>query len=80
MSSLTQCKELCECFVRNSLPAIRQTAFKLPTLPKFRAAPEYRPGRTKFVEETRPNWWQLPKEKGNISQDAWLAWLGECCS
>ena len=67
MSVLSQCKKYCERFVRTGLPAIAQVAPELPTIPHFRAIPGSRPGRTRFIKETEPNWWQLPRDlKSNL--------------
>ena len=62
MSSLAQCKGLGERFVRSSLPSIRQIAPELPTLPRFRAALSSNSKRYRFLKETQPNWWQLPRD------------------
>lgn len=53
-------------FVRASLKAARRVRDTLPTLPRFVALPGSRPGRTRFVEETQPNWWQLSTLDGAL--------------
>ena len=59
--SLEHCRERCERFIRNSLPSFEAVEAKIPTIPKFRAVPDARRNRTRFVEHAEPSWWQVPK-------------------
>lgn len=51
--------------LRILLPHIRGVQERLPTLPIFLPTPGRGPNRVRFVEEQRPNWWQLKGKAGS---------------
>jgi hypothetical protein len=55
-----QPKDVCEVFVRASVPAFAQISSSLPTLPRFRSVRDKSRSRARvrFIEEAQPNWWQ----------------------
>ena len=63
---MNRTRKSAEAFLRACCARARALAHQLPTLPHFDVGPGTRPGRYRFVESTRPNWWQLGSRWGDI--------------
>ena len=62
MNKVTNTRELCSEFIRESLAEIQKVVSDIPTIPSFFVrTDERRTGRYQFVETEQTNWWLLPK-------------------